>query len=64
MPKRIDPPRRQRDARKDASIGGIERHVESTYGLPRGSVQINNPDQSNARSDQKIGTLRKKSAGK
>ena len=64
MPKRVDPPRRQRAARKDASIGSIERHVETAYDLPRGSVRINNPDHSNARSDQKVGTLKKRSSGK
>lgn len=52
--------RRQRNARSDASIGSIEKNIEKTYGLPSGSVQINNPDGSNARSDQKIRTLKKK----
>jgi ribosomal protein L23 len=55
-----DEPRRQRDARKDASVGSIEKHIEDTYGLPPGSVQITNTDGSNARSDQKIGTLRRR----
>jgi hypothetical protein len=53
-------PRRQRDARKDASVGSIEKHIEKTYGLPAGSIQVNNADGTNARSDQKIGTLKKK----
>ncbi|MBX8577500.1 hypothetical protein [Pseudomonas cichorii] len=53
-------PRRHRDARKNASVGSIERTIEETFGLPEGSVQLNNEDGSNARSDQKIGTLRKR----
>ncbi|XLY88181.1 hypothetical protein ACK8QS_21935 [Ectopseudomonas mendocina] len=53
-------PRRQRDARKDATVGSIEKHIEKAYGLPEGSIQITNVDGSNARSDQKIGTLRKR----
>ncbi|UEM40151.1 hypothetical protein [Pectobacterium aquaticum] len=51
--------RRQRNARSDASVGSIEKHIEKTYGLPEGSVQINNKNGKNSRSDQKIKTLRK-----
>ena len=57
--KRHDPPRRQRDARSDASVGSIEKHVERAYGLPRGSVKINNLTGRNARGDKAIGRVRK-----
>lgn len=51
--------RRYRDAREDAKVGSIEKRIEKDYGLPKGSVQINRPDGSNARSDKKIGNLKK-----
>ena len=51
--------RRYRNAREDAKVGSIERRVEQDYGLPKGSVQINRPGGSNARSDKKIGNLKK-----
>jgi hypothetical protein len=60
MPSRVDPPRRQRGAREDASVGSIERHIEKSYNVPKGSVKISNPSGTDARSDQKIGTLKKK----
>jgi hypothetical protein len=51
--------RRYRNARDDASVGAIERRIEKDYGLPAGTVQINRADGGNARSDKKIGNLRK-----
>lgn len=51
--------RRYRNARNDATVGSIEKRIELDYGLPKGSVQINRPDGSNARSDKKIEKLRK-----
>lgn len=51
--------RRQGNARSDACVGSIEKHIEKTYGLPVGSVQINNKNGKNSRSDQKIKNLRK-----
>jgi hypothetical protein len=60
MASRNEPPRRQRGARKDASIGSIERHMENAYNLPKGSVKISNPSGRDARSDQKVGTLKKR----
>lgn len=51
--------RRFRDARTDASVGSIEKNIEKVFGLPKGSIQINRPDGTNARSDKKIGNLRK-----
>ena len=51
--------RRFRNAREDASVGSIESRIEQDYGLPKGSIQINRPDGSNARSDKKIGNLKK-----
>ncbi|MGE4277674.1 MAG: hypothetical protein AB7E30_10955 [Lawsonibacter sp.] len=50
--------RRYRNAREDATVGSIEKHIESTYGLPEGSVQINRQDGGNARSDKTIKKLR------
>jgi hypothetical protein len=52
-------PRRFRDARADACVGSIEKRIEKDYGLPKDSIQINRPDGSNARSDKKIGNLKK-----
>jgi len=60
MTKRSEEPRRQRDARSDAKVKSIEVNIEQTFGLPAGSVQINNPDGSDARGDQAIGRLRDK----
>ncbi len=59
MAKRNDEARRSRGARKDASVGSIERDIESTYRLPSGSVSIRNSDGKNTRSDKKIGNLKK-----
>lgn len=58
MPKRNEEPRRVRSARSDAKVESIEKNVERTFGLPAGSVQINNPDGSDARGDKKIKRLR------
>ena len=60
MSKQSEKPRRQRNARSDANVQSIEQNIERTYGLPSGSVQINNPDGSDARGDQKIKRLRDK----
>jgi hypothetical protein len=51
--------RRFRNAREDATVGAIERRIEKDYGLPAGTVQINRADGGNARSDKKIGNLKK-----
>jgi len=59
MAKRTDPPRRQRDARSDASVGSVERHIEGTYGLPTGSVTISRPTGRDARSDKTVGRLKR-----
>lgn len=50
---------RKYKARRDASTGSIEKNIENTYGLPKGSVNINNRGGRNARSDKKIANLRK-----
>lgn len=60
MAQRNDPPRRQRGARKDSSVGQLEEHIEKAYKLPKGAVQINNPGGRNSRSDQKVGNLKDK----
>ena len=44
--------------RKDSKVGSAERRIERELGLPKGSVQIRNPDGSNARSDKQVGNLR------
>ena len=49
---------RERGARNDATIESIQEDIESVYKLPEGSVQINNPDGSNARDDKSIESLR------
>ncbi|MBY3618602.1 hypothetical protein HGO21_03485 [Acinetobacter sp. CUI P1] len=59
MSERNETGRRYRNAREDASIGGIDRRIEKDYGLPAGAVQINRADGGNARSDKKIGNLKK-----
>jgi hypothetical protein len=52
-------PKRYRAAKAPAKIQSIEKHIERTYKLPTGSVQIRNRDGSNARGDQKVDTVRK-----
>jgi hypothetical protein len=59
MKKRTEKPKRRRAARSDASVGSIERDIEKIYKLPKGSVQINNPNGRDARSDTQVGKLRK-----
>lgn len=51
---------RVRSARDDASIKSISKRIEKDYGLPEGSVRIENPDGKKARSNGKIGSLRKR----
>lgn len=59
MSSRNEEGRRYRNARKDASVGSIEKDIEKNYGLPSGSVSIRNSDGGNARSDKKISNLKK-----
>jgi len=58
--KRTETPVRYRDARGDASIKTISKRIEKDYGLPTGSVKIENPTGKKARSDGKVGSLRKR----
>jgi hypothetical protein len=58
MAERVDPPRRQRDARKDATVGSIEKHIADTYGLPPKAIRIVRANGDDARSDKTIRTLR------
>ena len=58
--KRTEIPVRYRDARDDASIKTISKRIEKDYGLPAGSVTIKNPTGTKARSDGKVGSLRKR----
>jgi hypothetical protein len=60
MAKRSEEPRRHRSARSDAKVESIEREIERTFGLPGGSVQLNNPGGTNARGDQKMKKFRDK----
>ena len=59
MSKRNEQGRRFRDVRQDAGVGATEKRIEDDYGLPPGSISIRNPDGKDARSDKKIGKLRK-----
>jgi len=58
--KRAEAAVRYRDAREDASIKSISKRIEKDYGLPAGSVTIKNPTGTKARSDGKVGSLRKR----
>ena len=58
--KRTQKPVRVRSARDDASVKSIAKRIEKDYGLPEGSVRIENPSGKKARSDGKIGSLRKR----
>lgn len=42
---------------KQAQVKNIEKKIEKTFSLPKGSVQINNPNGKNAHGCEKIGTL-------
>ena len=59
MAERNEQGRRFRNAREDAKVGSIEKRIEKDYGLPPGTVQINRADGGNARSDKRIGNLKK-----
>lgn len=56
--KRHDKPIRFRAARDDASIGPIQRNVESALKLPRGSVKLVYPSGRKVRVDSTVGVLR------
>lgn len=58
--KRTETPVRYRDAREDSSIKTISKRIEKDYGLPAGSVKIENPTGKKARSNGKVGSLRKR----
>ena len=53
-------PFRYRSARKDATVGSIKRKIESTFGLPEGSVALLSSDDSKLKANAKIDTLRKR----
>ncbi|WP_157203414.1 hypothetical protein [Methylomicrobium agile] len=56
---KADAARRQRNARRDASIPSIIRTIEKILKLPHGSVKIIYPSGRQARSDATVGSLRK-----
>ena len=58
--RRIQKPVRVRSARDDASVKSIAKRIEKDYGLPDGSVRIENPTGKKARSDGTVGSLRKR----
>jgi len=51
-------PKRYRGAKAPAKIASIEKHIEKTYKLPRGSVKICNPDGTDARGNKTIERLK------
>lgn len=52
-----DRPRRFRSARVDAKVKSILADIESTYGLPHGSVKFVHKDGTTVRSDSSIKTF-------
>jgi hypothetical protein len=52
-------PRRYRDAKKSATVGGLARRMERDYGLPKGSVTIRNPTKKAARKHKTVGALKR-----
>ncbi len=56
--KRNSTPLRYRAARSDTTIGVIKNKIETTFGLPEGSVSLCGPDGKSLRSDARISTLR------
>ena len=60
--KRSGPQTRERAARFTATVGSIQKDAESLYGLPKGSVQIVDPNTgNNIRDDAKVKSVRKRS---
>lgn len=57
---RNDIPKRFRKFRDDSSIASATAQIESVYGLPKGSVRLVHPRGRKARTDGKVGGLRKK----
>lgn len=55
------PQTRKRAARSTATVSAIQKHVESVYDLPEGSVQIIDPKTGkNIRDDAKVRSVRKR----
>lgn len=52
--------KRHRAARSDSTVGGVQRTIEALFKLPEGSVKLVNPDKSFSKSNQLIGSLRKR----
>ncbi len=51
-------PKRFRTARADASIKALRTEIAKTFGLPLGSVRIDNPNGGRARSHGRVRSLR------
>lgn len=52
-------PVRYRKAKADGSIGTLQKNLEKTFGLPKGSVKLIYPSGRRARVDADVGALRK-----
>lgn len=50
---------RYQRAHRDGALKGVKRHIEKTYDLPPGSVQLVKPDGRKMREDAKVSRLRK-----
>ncbi len=57
--KRIDPARRQRNARDDGSVGSLQRTIGKTLGLDPNSVKLVRPDGRKKRKDASVKSLSK-----
>ncbi len=57
--KRVDPPRRQRGARNDGTVGSLTRGIERMLRLDPGSVKIVRPDGKKKRNDATVASLRR-----
>jgi hypothetical protein len=52
--------KRHRAARSDSTVGSVQRTIETLFKLPEGSVRLVNPDKTFLKSNQLIGSLRKR----
>lgn len=55
--KKKESPRRYRGLRADGSIAAAHRTIETTFGLPEGSVRLVYPSGRKARSDATVGAF-------
>lgn len=62
--RRNDKAKRYRAARRDGNSEKLVREIEKAYDLPKGSLQLNNPDGRKTRSDAKVAAVLKNYAKK